>query len=145
MTIEHDELSTLVPHRGKMFIIDRLSDADVKNWIAESETKITEDFMFYDKNLGGVPDYATFEMIAQTISSLMGFYAREKGIKPNMGMILSVSGLKFDESLIKAGDIVKVRAVRESALDNVYSFSAEVFVGEKHFGSGKLTVMEMTS
>ncbi len=143
MTIEHDELRELVPHRGKMFIIGRISNADVKNWMAESETKITEDFMFYDKNLGGVPDYACFEIIAQTVSSLTGLYSRENGLPPNMGMILSVSGLNFSSSVILPGQTVGVKAVRESVLDNVYSFGAEVFVDGKPFGSGKLTVMEI--
>lgn len=143
MVIEHEELAGLVPHKGKMFIIDRISYADPENWTAESETKITENFMFYDEGVGGVPNYSCFEIIAQTISSLTGICARENGLKPNMGMILSVSGLKFDFSIIKSGQVVKARAVRETVLGNVYSFAVEVYIDEKISGSGKLTVMEI--
>ena len=143
MTIEHEELSTLVPHKGKMFIIDRISEAKPNDWIIESETKITPNFMFYEKSLGGTPNYACFEIIAQTISALTGLYTRENGLPPNMGFILSVSNLKFDFNLIKENEIVKVRAAREAVVDNVYSFSAEIFVNEKPCGKGKLTVMEV--
>ena len=144
MTIEHEELSTLVPHRGKMFIIDRITDAKADEWIIESETKITEDFMFYDKNANGVPNYACFEIIAQTVSALTGLYAREHNLPPNMGFILSVSNLKFDFDLINPGETVKIKAFREAVVNNVYSFRAEVFINDNQCGNGKITVMEVT-
>ena len=142
MTIEHEELSTLVPHRGKMFIIDRITDAKADEWIIESETKITEDFMFYDKNAGGVPNYACFEIIAQTVAALTGLYARENNLPPNIGFILSVTNLHFDFDLIKPGEIVKVKAFRDAVVENMHSFRADVYLKEKPAGGGKLTVME---
>ena len=145
MTIEHEELATLVPHRGKMFIIDRITEARANEWIIESETKITPDFMFFDKAIDAVPNYACFEIIAQTVSALTGLYARENGLPPNMGFILSVSNLHFDFDSIKDGQIVKAKAVREAVVDNVFSFTAELFLDGKPAGSGKLTVMEVVS
>ena len=66
MVIEHEELAELVPHRGKMFIIGRITNASVDDWSIESETKITRDFMFFDKSSDGVPNYACFEIIVST-------------------------------------------------------------------------------
>ena len=143
MTIEHEELATLVPHRGKMFIIGRIVDASVDDWSIESETRITDDFMFFDANAGGVPNYACLEIIAQTISALTGLYTREKGLLPNMGFILSVSSLNFDFDFLKSGQTVRAKAVREAALDNVYSFSATLLVDNVEAGGGKLTVIEV--
>ena len=145
MTIEHEELATLVPHKGRMFIIDRISEAKADEWFIESETKITPDFMFYEKSVDGAPNYACFEIIAQTVSSLTGLYARENGLPPNMGFILSVSNLHFDFDIIKNGQTVTVKAVREAVVDNVYSFGASVFVDGIQSGGGKLTVMEVES
>ena len=145
MIIEHEELASLVPHSGKMFIIDRILDANAKEWTVKSETKITEKFMFYDKSVGGAPNYACFEIIAQTISALTGLYARENHLPPNMGFVLTVSNLHFDFDTVKNGETVKIRAIREAVVDNVFSFSAEVFIGDKKSGSGKLTVMESTN
>jgi len=143
MAIEHEELSTLVPHKGKMFIIDRIIDADIINWTIESETKITENFMFYDKSIEGAPNYACFEIIAQTISALTGLYVRENHLPPNMGFILTVSNLHFDFDKIEAGQSIRAKAVRDAAVDNVYSFHAELFLDDKAAGGGKLTVMEV--
>ena len=145
MKIEHEELSTLVPHRGKMFIIDRITEANANDWIIESETKITDGFMFYEKSVDGAPNYACFEIIAQTISALTGLYARENGLPLNMGFILSVSNLNFDFDVAKKGEIVRVRAEREAKVDNVYSFKAEIFINNEIKGKGKLTVMEVES
>ena len=47
-----------------MFIVGKISDADPENWTIESETKISEDFMFFDESVSGVPNYACFEIIA---------------------------------------------------------------------------------
>ncbi len=145
MFIEHEELSTLVPHKGKMFIIDKITDASSSQWTIESETKIDENFMFYEKSIGAVPNYACFEIIAQTISALTGLYARDFNLPPNMGFILSVSNLNFNFDYIKSGQTVKVKAQREAAVDNVYSFSAELFLDEIPAGNGKLTVMEVVN
>ena len=145
MKIEHEELATLVPHKGKMFIIDRITEAQANDWTIESETKITPNFMFYDKNLDGVPNYACFEIIAQTVSALTGLYARENQLPPNMGFILSVSNLHFDFDSLAVDDVIRAKAVREATVDNVYSFRAELFVNGKMAGSGKLTVMEVES
>lgn len=144
MTIEHDELGKILPQKGKMFLIGRISDAEPENWKIESETKITEDFMFYDKAAEGVPNYACIEIIAQTVAALMGLYAKEKNVEPNMGMILSVSKLHFDFDKIAAGQTIAVKAVREASVDNVQSFAAQLFLDSKEAGSGKITAMEIT-
>lgn len=142
MTIEHEELSNLVPHKGKMFIIDRITDSNPDKWTIESETKITPNFMFYDQNAGGVPNYACFEIIAQTVSALMGLFAREKSMPPKAGFILSVSNLNFDFDLIKPGETVKIRASKDSEIENVFSFAAEILIDGKSLGHGKITAMQ---
>lgn len=141
MTIEHEELQTLLPHRGKMFIVGRISEANLEAWSVESETKITEDFMFYDKEACGVPNYACFEIIAQTVASLSGLYSRENGLKPRMGFVLSVSNLKFDFDKINAGQTVKIKAFRETEMESVSSFCAEIYIDGNLVGGGKLTAM----
>lgn len=142
MKINHEELKTLVPQKGKMFLLGEITDADWQNWKIESETKITENFMFYDKNLGGVPNYVCFEIAAQSIACLTGLYCRENSLPMNMGMILSVSNFHFGFDKIASGSVVRAKAVREAEMEKIYSFRAEIFIDGKEGGSGKLTVME---
>ena len=143
MTIEHEELSKLVPQKGKMFLLGRITDAQPEKWTIESETEITPDFMFYEKNIDGCPTYVCFELIAQTIAALTGLNAQKASNSSKMGFILSVSNLHFDFDIIKSGESVRVKSTREDVDDNIFSFSAEIFVDGKFGGKGKLTVMEV--
>lgn len=145
MEFNHEELSKLVPHKGKMFIIDKITDAKPNDWYIESETEINENFMFYDKEINAVPNYACFEIIAQTVSALTGLYAKVNNLPPNMGFILSVSNLHFDFNAMLPGQRITARAIREAVVENVYSFSAELFLDGKPAGGGKLTVMEVVN
>ena len=140
--IETEELLTLVPHRGKMFLIDRIQDYDIDAWTVTSETKLSESNLYYDKNLGGMPNYVLFEFIAQTVSAITGIVTREKQLPVNMGFILSVSSLHFSQPLVKAGQTVTVHAWRTGEAGAVYSFDARVSADGEEIGGGTLTVME---
>lgn len=141
--IEKDELITLVPHKGKMFLIDRITDYDTALWRITSETTVRDTCLFYDKTVDGIPNYVLFEFIAQTISALTGIVVKENNLPVNMGFILSVSALRWSVPVIKAGQTVTITAERTGEVDNVYSFTAEVFLHGEQIGSGKLTVLEV--
>lgn len=142
MNINKNELESILPHKGKMFLIDEIVDYDTKKWTVTSKTLISKDFMFFDEKINAVPNYAVFELVAQSISALTGIHAKENNLPINMGMILSVANTEFENSFINEGQNVLVKAKRESEVDNVYNFSSEVFVDEKFFGNVNLTVME---
>lgn len=142
MNINKNELESILPHKGKMFLIDEIVDYDTKKWTVTSKTLISKDFMFFDEKINAVPNYAVFELVAQSISALTGIHAKENNLPINMGMILSVANTEFKNSFINEGQKVLVKAKRESEVDNVYNFSSEVFVDEKFFGNVNLTVME---
>ncbi|MBQ6779948.1 MAG: 3-hydroxylacyl-ACP dehydratase [Treponema sp.] len=143
--IEKDELITLVPHKGKMFLIERLTDYDTDAWTIASETTVRETCLFYDAAIDGIPNYVIFELIAQTISALTGIVIKEKKLPVNMGFILSVSAFKFDVPVVTCGQTISVKAERTGEVDNVYSFCAEVCVDGRAIGGGKLTVLEVRS
>lgn len=141
--IEKDELMTLVPHKGKMFLIDRITDYDSVAWNIVSETVVRESCLFYDKAVSGMPNYALFEFIAQTISALTGIVVREHNLPVRMGFILSVSSLAFSVPVVRAGQTVSIRAERTGEAGNVYTFAAEVSLDGVAVGSGNLTVLEV--
>lgn len=142
MTIEHEELAALLPQKGKMFLIGRIPEVKPEEWRIESETEITENYLFYEKSVEGVPNYVCLEMIAQTVAALLGASAQKNNLPGNIGFILSVSNLSFDFDIIKCGQKIGIKAVREACVENVHSFSAEVFLDGELKGCGKLTAME---
>jgi len=140
--IEKEELQTLIPHKGKMLLLDRVIDYDIENSI-RAEYNITEDCIFYDPVLDGVPAWAGFEFFAQAISALTGIRKREKGEKPNIGFILSIPSMRMEIPLFKNGSSVEVSVKENDCTDMIYTYEGEAFLKGIKVMEGKLMVMEV--
>ena len=141
--IEKEELESLIPHRGRMLLLSRVKDYNLEERRLCAEYQISEDCLFYDPELGGVPAWAGFEFIAQSISVFAGIRNRAKGLKPNMGFILSIPSMKVELPLFKAGSCVELRVRECDYMDMIYSFEGEAFLEGRKAMEGKLMVMEI--
>ena len=139
--IEQEELRTLIPHTGKMLLLDRIIDYDIEHSI-RAEYNVTESCIFYDPALDGVPAWVGFELIAQAISALTGIRKRAKGEKPNFGFILSIPSMRMEVLSFKNGSLVEVRAEETDCTDMIYTFEGEAFIENRKVMEGKLMVME---
>lgn len=99
--IDHDELIDYLPHKGKMFLLSRVTQHDVNLHTITSEYDITKNCIFYEEEFGGVPTWAGFELMAQGISALTGITNKIKGREPLPGMILSVVDFKASVGFLK--------------------------------------------
>jgi len=139
--IEREELQTLIPHKGKMMLLDRVIEYDIEHNI-RAEYTITRDCLFYDSVLDGVPTWVGFEFMAQAISALTGIRKRAKGEKPNFGFILSIPSMRMEIPLFKNGSLVEVRAEETDCTDMIFTFEGEAFLEGRKVMEGKLMVME---
>jgi predicted hotdog family 3-hydroxylacyl-ACP dehydratase len=137
--IDKEELLTLVPHKGRMFLLSRVVSWDLEKRFLTAEYDITGDCLFYKKELEGLPAWAGFELIAQSISALSGLNKRAEGKEPLYGFILSVSELFLNQSVLKG--TVRIVVEEDTVIDNVYSFRGVVSTGETEAISAKLTVI----
>ncbi|MDR2073673.1 MAG: 3-hydroxylacyl-ACP dehydratase [Spirochaetaceae bacterium] len=142
--ISGEELYTLVPHRGKMFLLSRITDFDLEDHLLVSEYDITRDCLFYREELGGVPSWAGFEFMAQSISALSGIKNRNWGKPPRFGFILSVSEFQMYVPVFKEKTTVRIEVKEETIVDTIYSFRGAIFniPGTEKIVAAKLTVME---
>ena len=107
------EVGELVPHAGKMLLLDRGIRHDSNEVSIETEVDINESCMFYRDDRQGVPSYVAFEYMAQSISALSGVYGRTHGQKPREGFIMSVSNCKLAvtfDGAVYVGDTLAVSA-----------------------------------
>ena len=141
--IEKEELQTLIPHKGKMMLLDRVIDYDIEHSIS-AEYNITKNCLFYDPVLDGVPSWAGFEFLAQTISVLTGIRKREKGEKPTIGFILSIPSMRMEIPVFKNGDSLEIRAKETDCTDMIYTFEGAIFLKDKKVMEGSLMVMEVS-
>jgi predicted hotdog family 3-hydroxylacyl-ACP dehydratase len=143
MTIEKNDLYSVIPHRGRMMLLTRITGYSLEDWSLEAEYHINEACIFFDNELSGVPSWAGFEFMAQAISAFVGIKIRELGEEPKMGFILSVSSMKFEIPVFKTGDIAQIEVRKIGEMDNVYTFEGKINVNGCKVLEGKLTVMEI--
>jgi predicted hotdog family 3-hydroxylacyl-ACP dehydratase len=141
--IEQDELFSIIPHRGRMLLLSRVKEYNLKEKTIEAEYHITEDCLFYDSALAGVPAWAGFEFIAQAISAYSGIRNRENGIPQRMGFILSVSSMRIGIPFFNAGSAIRIKTRETERMDLVSTFEGELLLGGAKVMEGKLTVMEI--
>jgi predicted hotdog family 3-hydroxylacyl-ACP dehydratase len=141
--IEKDELPSIIPHRGKMLLLDRIIAFNPDEGSLEAEYHITEDCLFFDPAFGGVPGWAAFEFMAQAISALSGLRSRARGEKPRMGFILSVSSTHIGLPLLRTGSTAEIHVKEISSMDLVYTFEGVTFLEGAKVLEGKITVMEL--
>jgi predicted hotdog family 3-hydroxylacyl-ACP dehydratase len=141
--IERDELLTLIPHKGKMFLLSRITAYDYQERTLTGEYDITRDCLFYDPQLKGVPSWVSFEFIAQCISAISGLDCRMQGKPPNPGFILSVSNMELTKPLLPEGATVTIGVSEDCKLDKVSTFNGTVSLDGEYIGTAKLTIIDV--
>ena len=140
--IEKEELATILPHQGRMLLLSRIIEYSMEERFLRAEYDITEDCLFYDPVIKGVPAWVSFEFLAQAIASVSGLWSISKGEKPKMGFILSVSSMKIDIPFFSLGTTVELTVSVTDNMDQVFNFDAEASIEGKKYVQAKLTVME---
>jgi predicted hotdog family 3-hydroxylacyl-ACP dehydratase len=141
--IEGEELIGLLPHKGKMLLISRVTEYDVPMRSLRSEYDIGENCLFFDPVQKGVPAWMSFEFMAQAVSALSGITGRVMGKPPMMGFILSVSSLEIKVPLFKTGALVRIHVLEELRVDTVSTFRCTVWDGETEAVTAKIMVMDV--
>ena len=141
--IEKEELAGLVPHKGRMLLLTRINEYNLEEQTLHAEYHITEDCLFYDAAVGGVPAWVAFEFMAQAIAALSGLRGRQRAEKPSIGFILGVSSLQIGLPFFTTGSTVELKVKESGCMDQVFSFYGEAFLEGRKVLEGKLTVMEV--
>ena len=143
--IERDVLIDLLPHKGKMFLLSRVTQHDTEAHTITSEYEITPECSFYEAASDGVPTWAGFEFMAQGISALTGITNKALGRYPRPGFILSVSKFKAAVPYLKSGTTIVMKIKEDYRAEMTYSYNCELFAsasdGEPAVSS-TITVME---
>lgn len=136
-----EKVAMLVPHKGKMLLIDRVNLFDLsKRWI-ETEVDVTKDSTFYDSTIGGVPVWTGFEYMAQSISALIGIESRIFQKPPVMGVILSVPHFKAEKQFFAHGKTVRICVQQSMQIDATTTFEGSVSCGGEKMA--KATILAM--
>lgn len=143
--LEKNELIQLIPHSGKMVLLSRIISHDISKREVVAQFDVEESCIFYDDELGGIPNWVTFEIMAQTLSSLTGITNRVKGLKPLAGCILSINNFKAEKEVFEKGSVLTIN-IREDFRDeesHVFKYYCSVSQnGKADLVTTDITVLE---
>ena len=141
--MEKNELLSILPHRDRMILLSRVTGYSLEDFTLDAEYDITEDCVFFDPGAGGVPAWAGFEFLAQSISALVGIWRREIGQNTRLGFIMSVSAMKAAVSVFRAGSTVALKVKRINRIDMVYTFDCAALLDGRRVLEGRITTLDV--
>lgn len=146
--IEYDELLNFLPHKGKMFLLSRVTAHDVVARKVTTEYDITKDCIFYEKELDGIPTWSGFELMAQGISAfstITRIYNHDPDLS-RPGVVLSVVDFRANVDVLKNNTTVQMRIDEDYHADNVYRYNCAIYKNRddtEPAATAKISVMEM--
>jgi len=140
--IEGEALHEIMPHRGRMLLLSRVLGWSLEERSIEAECSVSEGCLFYDAAAGGIPSWAGFELIAQSIAAFSGIRDGKSGQPPKIGFVLAVSKMRMEEPFFPAGSALTIRSRETESMGPARVFEGEVLLNGRAALAGTLTVME---
>lgn len=143
--ISGEDLLPLLPHRGKLFLLSRVIAHNIAENTITTESDITRSCIFYDEELEGVPVWAGFEFMAQSIAALTSIrHIHLELPPPPPGVILSVSGFNATQAVLPLGCTVQTTVREDYRADNLSRFDCKLSASWNGNANGPLATATMT-
>lgn len=126
-------IEDFLPHKGKMFLQDRITSYDDKKNIITTEFDVKKDCIFYDEESGGIPSWAFIEIMAQGISALASIKRRLRNdtTPAKAGVVLSVSDFKSEKDVFAEGQTLYMYICEDLCLSNVYKYFCRLYLNKE--------------
>ena len=121
-------LADVVPHRGKMMLLDGLESWDVEKGVLAASFTVREDCIFFDRSLGGLPSWVSVELMAQASAACAGAHDLETapGRPPRPGLLLGSRRVAMPRAVYPLGEKFTVVAAEAFHDDESGAFECEI-------------------
>ena len=136
--IDKINIETLVPHKGIMCFLDKVS-AYGEDWV-RTESLITKHHLFITEH--GLPAWVGIEYMAQSVAALAGIRDLEKGEPVKVGFLLGTRKYTVNTSHFPIGGLIRVKAEEIIWGDNgLGAFNCELEV-DNYYAQASLNVFQ---
>lgn len=104
-----EEIEALLPHRRPIVMLAEAFPESAPG-IAEARIDVSEECVFFDPSIGGVPSCAVLEYMAQTMAIAVGRERRRNGKDPAVGFVLGTRMMDVFIDMFKPGTDYVARA-----------------------------------
>jgi predicted hotdog family 3-hydroxylacyl-ACP dehydratase len=146
LPLGHADSERFVPHKGPMFLIDRLTVEDLEAGHMDAEVDIHPRCLFHRAECGGVPAWVGFEYMAQTIAALSGRQGARHGGEPKVGFIMGVRDFDCAEPIFPDSVHLRIEVRQEFRDGPVVSFRCRILDkadGERVFARAMVNAIEV--
>lgn len=119
-----EELAKILPHKEPMILIDDVIDYSMSEKWLKSRVTISEESMFYDKDLNGIDSVLGIEYMAQTIGCYA--YYRKELTEPKIGFLLGTRLYNNEIPKFELGKTYEI-LVKEVFVAEIYSFECFIY------------------
>lgn len=123
------DLTKIIPQRFPMIFLSDIDSFDYENQVLISRVDIRDTDLLFDKNLGGVPSWASLEFMAQSIAACVGLNdLREKtDASPAVGFILGSRKISVFVPVYLVNKSYFVHVKSMFCDNNIASFDCQIF------------------
>lgn len=138
-TAIHYDIGDIVPHTGRMSLLDRAIEGDEDSLVAEVTPR--EDSLFHEG--GGVGGWVGVEYMAQAIAAWAGWRARLRGEVPRVGFLLGTRRYECSRPRFKVGETLRIEVRRQFWSENgLGQFDCGIDINGETVATAALTVFE---
>ena len=119
------DLEKILPHNHPMILIDDIKEINIDEKYLIAEVKITENKIFFDKSINGVPYLSGIEYMAQTIGCYAFFRAQRT--EPKLGFLLGTRSYKNNLEKFENGKTYTIKASEIYGDSELVSFECLIY------------------
>jgi predicted hotdog family 3-hydroxylacyl-ACP dehydratase len=139
MDVAKIDIEDVVPHRGRMLMVDKLLSSNPDSVIVSAE--IRGDNLFADQH--GVPTWVGIEYMAQAIAAWAGCRALARNEPAKIGFLLGTRRYNTTCQHFTVGMQLRIEATRELFGDNgLGMFSCRILDGDIELANAHVSVFE---
>ena len=137
-------IEDLIPHRGRMKLIDDIIRVDEEAAVTESIVK--QDWPLFEGD--SVSPLVLIELTAQTAGVSMGWeesVLKGKDIEGRLGWLVGVKEARFHLDRIPANSRIRVSATKDFCFENYYEVVGTAEIGSQVVGEVRLQIVHPDS
>lgn len=136
MLIEKNEITTLLPQRPPILMVDEL--------LSQDEVKTTTRFEVLDSNLfirkGEMQEGGIIENIAQSAAARAGYYYQQQNVTPPLGFIGAISKVKINR-YPKVGEVLNTLIEMKSEVFNITLIKGTTFINDEQIAECEMKIV----
>lgn len=122
------DLTKIIPQRAPMIFLSDIDAFDYENQTVVARIDVRDTDLLFDKNLGGVPSWASLEFMAQTVAAFVGLadLHNNPNATPGVGFVLGSRKISVTQPVYLAGNTYFVHAKSVFFEKNMASFDCKI-------------------